>query len=347
MTEVRIALPSKGTLETPTLSFLQACGLHVDKINPRQYTASMPAIPGAVVLFQRAADIIEKVREGSASLGITGYDIVAEMKEEGDPIVVLHPKLGYGQCRLVIAVPDSWIDVLSMDDLADVALIMREKGKTLRVGTKFPNLARDFFQRKGIIHYTIIGSEGAIEAGPSIGYADIIVDLTSSGSTLRDNRLKQVIGGEVLQSQACLIGNRQALQHDPAVLDAAQLMLELIDGYLAARGYCSVFANIYADSAAEAAQRVLAEPGVSGLKGPTVSEVYTHAVMGTRCFAVHVTIQKDRIYQAVHQLRKAGCVSITVMPVNYVFADTSPSYQRLLRKLRRGEEEGEPAEADS
>ena len=336
--EVRLGLPSKGTLETPTLSFLEACGLRVDKINPRQYTASLPTVPGLVVLFQRAPDIVDKVKDGSVSLGITGYDIVAEVKEEGDPLITLHSALGYGKCELVVAVPDAWIDVLSMDDLADVALNLRDKGKTLRVGTKFANMTREFFRETGVSHYSIIQAEGAIEAGPSISYVDIIVDLTSSGTTLRDNRLKRIDGGDILKSQACLIGNRHALQHEPQVLSAAQTILEFIDSYLSAREYCSVFANIYADSAEEAAQRVLAEPDISGLKGPTISRVYVDASPAARSFAVHVTIQKSNLYRAVHQLRKVGCVSITVLPVSYLFLDTSPSYQRLLNRLRRGAE---------
>ena len=337
-TEIRLALPSKGTLEASTMAFLEACGLRVDRSNPRQYTASMPVVPGLVVLYQRATDIVEKVRDGSVAMGITGYDIVAEMREEGDPIIMLHPDLGYGRCELSIAVPDAWIDVISIDDLADVALLMREKGKTLRVATKFTNLTRDFFQRKGLTHYSIVQAEGAIEASPSIGYADIIVDLVSSGMTLRDNRLKRIIGGRIVKSQACLIGNRQVLRQNPTALSATQTILEFIDGYLMARRYCSVFANIYAASAEEAAQRVLAQPDVGSLKGPTIAEVYTATAGEQKCFSIHVTIEEDTLYKAVQQLRGAGCVSVTVLPVNYVFQDTSPSYQQLLGRLRRSDE---------
>ena len=338
-TEIRLALPSKGTIEPSTMSFLEACGLRVDKSSPRQYTASMPAVPGLEVLFQRAADIVDKVKNGSVALGITGYDIVAEVKEEGDPLIILHPALGYGKCELSVAVPDSWIDVLSIDDLADVALLMREKGKTLRVATKFTNLTREFFHRQGISFYSIVQAEGAIEASPSIGYADIIVDLVSSGMTLRDNRLRRIVGGSIITSQACLVGNRQVLKDSPDALRAAQTVLEFIDGYLAACNYCSIFANIYADSAEDAARCVLARPDVMGLRGPTISEVYTSSVPDQKCFAVHVTIQKDTLYRAVHQLRQAGCVSITVLPVNYLFAETSPSYRRLLNRLRHADEE--------
>lgn len=338
-TEVRLALPSKGTLEAPTMSFLEACGLRVDKSNPRQYTASMPAVPGLEVLFQRATDIVDKVRSGGVALGITGYDVVEEVREEGGPLIVLHPALGYGKCELSIAVPDSWIDVLSIDDLADVALLMREKGRTLRVATKFTNLTREFFHRKGISYYSIVQAEGAIEASPSIGYADIIVDLVSSGMTLRDNRLKRITGGSIMSSQACLVGNRRVLKNNQAAVRAAQTVLEFIDGHIGADNYCSVFANIYAKSAEEAAQRVLSQPEVAGLRGPTISEVYTSSLPDQKCFAVHVTIQKDTLYPAVQQLRQVGCVSVTVLPVDYLFSETSPSYQRLLNLLRHGHEE--------
>ncbi len=96
-------------------------------------------------------------------MGITGYDIVAELQEKGDPIVMLHPDLGYGRCELAVAVPDSWIDVISIDDLADVALLMREKGKTLRVATKFANLTRDFSSVQG--HRSLLDRAGG--GGPS------------------------------------------------------------------------------------------------------------------------------------------------------------------------------------
>src|SRR3954447_26593349 len=133
--ELRLALPSKG-MEDATISFLSACGLSVDRSNPRQYRAALRTPAGVTVVFQRAADIFEKVDEGSVDLGITGYDIVREHEHEDDAVVMLQPRLGFGVCSLVLAVPDGWIDVESVADLAEVAAGFRARGQELRVATK-------------------------------------------------------------------------------------------------------------------------------------------------------------------------------------------------------------------
>src|ERR1700719_2274917 len=119
--EIRLALPGKGTLEAATLAFLAECGLKVNRNNPRQYLAHMNSMPGVEVVFQRAADIATLVQDGDAALGITGYDILAEHRgysddeladeDNDDDLMVLERNLGYGHCRLVVAVPETWIDV--------------------------------------------------------------------------------------------------------------------------------------------------------------------------------------------------------------------------------------------
>ena len=124
---------------------------------------------------------------------------------------VISQDLGYGGCRLVVAVPESWIDVTHALDLVELAVEFKESGKTFRVSTKYPNLTQEFFRRKGIHHYQVIDSDGALELHPSLGIADIIVDLTSSGTTLKDNRLREIDGGTVLDSASCLIGHGPAL----------------------------------------------------------------------------------------------------------------------------------------
>src|SRR5215211_1467820 len=140
---LRLALPSKG-MEESTLTFLRSCGLPVDRSNPRQYRATIRALDGAEVLFQRAGDIFSKVDEGSADLGITGFDIVSEHRYEDDSVLILHPELGFGQCALVLAVPDGWIDVESVADLAEISADVRARGRDLRVATKYVNLSRQF-----------------------------------------------------------------------------------------------------------------------------------------------------------------------------------------------------------
>jgi len=117
--EIRIALPSKGRMEEETLVFLEGCGLRVNKTNPRQYTATIPALPGVLVLFQRARDIPVSVAAGDVDLGITGYDALRETVDgELDTVIVIHEALRYGECSLVVAVPDEWSDVQTTADLA-------------------------------------------------------------------------------------------------------------------------------------------------------------------------------------------------------------------------------------
>src|SRR5947209_13017987 len=202
MSVLRIALPSKGW-EDDTLRFLSQCGLRVDRSNPRQYRARMRGLPSgaAEVVFQRASDIFDEVNAGTVDLGITGYDIVAEHRSEDDAVIVVHGELGFRRCALVVAVPEGWVDVTSVSDLAEVAVELRGNGRELRVATKYPNLTRQFLYDRGITHFDLVEVSGAIEAAPALETADIICDITSSGVTLRENRLKMVSAGVVLESQ--------------------------------------------------------------------------------------------------------------------------------------------------
>src|SRR5215468_3158002 len=142
---VTLSLPSKGAIAEPTLDFLKSCDLRVVQTNPRQYTATVPALPCLDVLFQRVTDIVYKVAEGTVDMGITGLDVVQEIAGNLDDVILLHGNLRYGYCQLVLAVPEAWIDVDTIADVVDVALDFREhKHRNIRVATKFPSLARQF-----------------------------------------------------------------------------------------------------------------------------------------------------------------------------------------------------------
>ncbi len=171
--EIRLALPGKGTLEGATLAFLAECGLKVNRSNPRQYLASMRSMPGIEVVFQRAADIPALVQDGDAALGITGYDILAEHRgysddeqgeeDDGDELLVLERDLGFGQCRLVVAVPETWVDVSTPADLWHLAGYYRSrKGQNLRIATKYPRLTTHFLRQHGITHYKLVSPHGAL-----------------------------------------------------------------------------------------------------------------------------------------------------------------------------------------
>lgn len=331
--QVTLALPSKGAIAEPTLSFLKDCDLKVDKPNERQYTGSIATIPAVSVLFQRVKDVMYKVADGTAQLGITGLDVVKENPHEN--LVVLHDSLGYGHCKLIVAVPEAWVDVENMDDLVDVALDFRElKQRNLRIATVYANLTRRFLHAHGIHHFTLVKAEGAIEAAPTIGYADMVIDLTQTGTTLRENHLKPLNDGVIVESQACLIGNRQALKDNPLTLDTARIMLEYIDATLNGKRYQHVTVNIKGEDAESVAHKVAQNPVTRGLQGPTVAPIYSvNGSANGQWYTVTLTVRTRDLLKAVEYLRSIGGAQVTVEPVRYVFLQESSSYARLLTLL--------------
>src|SRR5437868_1225944 len=207
MTTLRFAIPSKGSLYDGAITFLDSCGLKVSRPNPRRYTAGIRALPEADVLLHRPPDIVEKVAEGEIDLGISGLDLVEELRGDRDDPLILYDDLGFGRAELVVAVPETWIDVSSWFDLADLAVELHAQGRPLRIATKYPALVRRFCFANGINYFRLVDSRGATEAAPGLGYADMVVDITETGTTLRDNQLK-IVGGPILRSQACLIAHR-------------------------------------------------------------------------------------------------------------------------------------------
>lgn len=334
MTEtLRIAIPSKG-MEDDTVHFLAACGLAISRSNPRQYRASISSLPDVEVTFQRAGDIYAKVYEGSVDLGITGYDVVAEHQREDDRALVLIRELGYGNCALVLGVPETWIDVLSVNDLSEVAADWHAQARDLRVATKYPNLTRQFLYDHGINYFSLIPSEGALEAAPSLGSAELIADITSSGVTLRENRLKMVGGGTILSSEACLIANRTELAKSRQKLEQTRRMLEAMEAYLRAQGYVSVTANVKGGTPESVARQVTAHAEVAGLRGPTIARVYPKSPDDDEdWYAVTVIVARKRLQEAVDALRRAGASDMTAVELAYVFEHKAWSYEGLMRAV--------------
>lgn len=332
---VTLALPSKGAIADPTLGFLKDCDLKVEKPNDRQYTGSMTSIPAVSVLFQRVKDVLYKVSDGTAQLGITGYDVVKEFPH--DNLVVIHDALGYGHCKLIVAVPETWVDVHSIADLVDVALDFREqKQRNLRVATTYTHLTRQYFHAQGVHHFTIVKAEGAIEAAPTIGYADVVVDLTQTGTTLRENHLRPLEDGVIVEAQACLVGNKIALREDPLVLDTVRIMLEYIDAAMMGKRYQQVTVNIRGDDAESVAHKVSQNPLTRGLQGPTVAPIYSvngNSSANGQWYTVTITLRTRDLLNAVEYLRSIGGAQVTVQPLRYVFMQESPSYKRLLQTL--------------
>ncbi len=328
---LRFAIPSKGNLYDGTLAFLASCGLKVTRPNPRRYTAGIRALPGVEVLLHRPADIVEKVAAGEIDVGISGLDLVEELRGDRDDPLVLYDDLGYGRCELVIAVPEAWIDVSTWHDLADLAVELHGQGRPLRIATKYPALVRRFCYANGINYFRLVDSQGATEAAPGLGYADLVADITETGTTLRDNQLK-IVGGPILRSQACLIGSRRTLRGNPARLAAVKVILELVEAHRRGRTYVQVIANIRGESVEDVGQRVASRPELAGMQGPTVAPV-VGAAMGW--YTVTIVVPQAQMLAVVEHLRGLGGGGMAVVPAQYVFDARSTAYEQLLAELDR------------
>lgn len=328
-TQIRLALPSSGRLEPLALEFLSQAGLPVFKPNPRQYQATIPALPALSVIFQRAGDIVVSVRQGSVDFGITGLDAVEEKRGENGEVLILHDRLGFGQCALKLAVPESWSEVINLDSLRQKAT---QLAHPLRVATKFPLLTGRFLQRHAIPH-TLIAAEGTLEAAPAIGYADLIADLVSSGQTLQDNRLRPLADGEILRSEATLIANRQTLKNNPAVLEMGRQLLEFIEAHLRAKENLLVIANMRGESPDQIARAMFTKQVVGGLQGPTIAPVIVRNKQQS-WYSVTIVVRRDQLSQAIGELRSIGGSGIIVTPVTYIFEEEPPRYKAMVAALQ-------------
>ena len=325
---LRLALPSSGALHDPCIAFMRACGLPVSRANSRRYIAAVRSVPGIAVMFQRGSDITMKVDDGTVDMGIVGKDQFLEnRREDGDSRVVVDG-LGFGRSSLVLAVPDSWADVTSIADLAEISMEFRGEGKDLRVATKYPRLIQRHLLAHGVNYFRLIPSSGTLEAAPAMGFADMIADITETGTTIRENHLKQIDGGTAITSEACVISRRMTVERDSAQLETARLLLEMMEARLGARGFVSVTANMKGETAEEVAEYVLRHPDISGLQGPTISRVFTPS--GAGWFAVTVIIAENRLLPAVDKLREIGGTSVRVDKPAYVFQSELRSYPRLV-----------------
>ena len=205
---LHIALPSKGRLRDKALGVFEKSGLRIAADEEaRTYKASMENMKNVEVHFLSAREIAREIALGSIQLGITGIDLAHENEVEKDESAIA---LGFGKADVVVAVPNPWVDVETMADLDDVAASYRNKvGRRMRVATKYRILTQQHFQKFGIGIYRLVDSLGATEGAPASGQADVIVDITSSGDTLKANNLKTLKDGLILTSQAYLIQSQK------------------------------------------------------------------------------------------------------------------------------------------
>jgi ATP phosphoribosyltransferase len=311
------------------LDFLAETGLRVFKPNPRQYEAQVPSLPELGIIFQRPGDIVASVRQGTIDFGITGIDVLEEKRGDNGDIIVLHDALGFGSCVLKLAVPEAWTDVTDIPSLKKYASTFNHP---LRVATKFPALTERFLNQHDIPH-TLISAEGTLETAPTIGYADIISDLVSSGQTLQDNRLRALPDGLIQPSQAALIANRKNLKENPNTLEMARRLLEYIEAHLRAKENLLVIANMRGRSPEAIASKLFTQTSVGGLQGPTISPIITRE-SNQDWHSVTVVVQRSHLPQAITELRSVGGSGIIVSPVTYIFEEEPPRYNAMLAALK-------------
>ena len=212
---ITIGLPSKGRLKEKAVSFFDNRGLKVlQSKKERNYFATIENKPNIKIIYLHAKEIIQRLGDGTLDIGISGLDLLNESEKNLQDKINIKQKLNFGEAKLVVAVPDDWIDVQTVADLEEVAFDIRSKRNTrLRVATKYPNLTNNFLISKGVTQYKLISSLGATETYPFIGSSEIITDITSTGKTLEDNNLRVLKDGMILKSTACLfIAKKKAIK---------------------------------------------------------------------------------------------------------------------------------------
>ncbi len=206
------AVPSKGRLMDQASEAFARAGLKLQKTgNDRGYRGELAGMDAVEVAFVSSSEIAWYLKTGRAHVGITGEDLIREQMSDAGERVEFIAKLGFGHADVVVAVPDCWLDVRTMADLDEIAgPFRRNHGRWYRVATKYMNLTRRFFADKGVTDYRIVESLGATEGTPAAGTADLIVDITSTGATLKANGLRILDDGVILKSEANLVASNVA-----------------------------------------------------------------------------------------------------------------------------------------
>ena len=213
VTPLTLGIPSKGRLMEATAELFAKAGLPIERIgNDRGYRGRLTGVDGIDVAFLSASEIAGQLRDGKIHLGVTGEDLLREKIPPTDESIDVAVRLGFGPANVVVAVPECWLDVAAMADLDEVAeQFYRAHGRRIRVATKYIHLTRRWFAAHGVTGYRIVDSSGATEGAPAAGLADIIVDITTTGSTLAANHLRILDDGVILRSCAVLALKRELL----------------------------------------------------------------------------------------------------------------------------------------
>jgi ATP phosphoribosyltransferase len=222
---MNIGIPSKGRLRKDVLNIFKKNKLKlISERGERDLFGSIKNKKNIKVVYLHAREIIQRLGDGSLDLGFSGFDLLKESEINIQNKINVYKKYNFGKATLVVAIPDEWIDVQTIADLEEIAFEFKDKKKKrLRVGTKYPNLTREFLFSKGVTQFKLVDSLGATETYPFTGSAEIITDITSTGETLRANNLRILKDGEILKSEACMMTSKSSSKNK-AIQSLAKLL---------------------------------------------------------------------------------------------------------------------------
>ena len=208
---INIGIPSKGRLRKDILNIFKKKKLKlISERGERDLIGSIESKSNIKILYLHAREIIQRLGDGSLDIGFSGFDLLKEGEINIQKKINLIKRYEFGKANLVVAIPDSWIDVQTVADLEEIAFEFREKKrKKLRVATKYPNLTKEFLFSKGVTQFQLVKSLGATEAYPFTGSANLITDISSTGETIKSNNLRILKDGEILKSQACIFTSKK------------------------------------------------------------------------------------------------------------------------------------------
>ena len=204
---IKIGIPSKGRLRSGVLNIFKKKKLKISsERGERDLFGFIKGKKNIVINYLHAREIIERLADGSLDIGFSGYDLLKESEINIRKKVIVKKKYNFGEATLVVAIPDDWIDVQTMPDLEEIAFEFKDKKRNrLRIATKYPNLTTEFMFSRGVTQFKLVKSLGATEIYPFTGSSEIITDITSTGATLKANKLRILKDGIILNSQACLL----------------------------------------------------------------------------------------------------------------------------------------------
>ena len=212
---IKIGLPSKGRLKKESLKIFKKNNFSIRE-SKRNYLSVIKNFTSNKVVFSHAREIVERLADNSLDIGISGYDLLKESLPGVQKNIQVFSHLNFGFANLIVAVPDAWIDVQTIADLEEISFDFKDKNTgNLRVATKYPNLTNNFLLSKGLTQYKIVTSLGSTEIYPFTDQSEVITDITSSGATLRANKLRALKDGNILKSSACILISKKSLASKP------------------------------------------------------------------------------------------------------------------------------------